>query len=65
MDTADHTSNWFDKQHFEHNELELCRLQPSTLDRIWISQHTQTNPVTEWLLLKKQEPWAFSENLGS
>jgi hypothetical protein len=45
MDTADHTSNWFDKQHFEHNEFELCRLQPSTLDRIWISQHTQTNPV--------------------
>jgi hypothetical protein len=53
IDTADHTSNWFPKQHFEHKDFNLRHIQPSMEDQIWISQHTQ------WLL--KQEPSAFSD----
>ena len=56
MATDDHTSNWFDKEHFETLRFEMRHnFQPSTLDRIWISQHTQ------WLLLAKQDPAVFSD----
>jgi hypothetical protein len=56
MDTADHTSNWFDREHFEHQDFELRRIQPSTLDQIWISQHTQ------WHMLQKQDPSLFYDS---
>jgi hypothetical protein len=45
MDTQSHPSNWFDREHFEQQNSDLRRIQPSTLDQIWISQHTQ------WLML--------------
>jgi hypothetical protein len=49
METKTHTSNWFDREHFEHQNFDLRRIQPPTLDQIWISQHTQ------WVMLKKQD----------
>jgi hypothetical protein len=55
IETSDHTSNLFDEQHFGVNEFDLRHIQPSTLDQIWTSQHTQ------WLVLQKQEASAFSD----
>jgi hypothetical protein len=55
VDTETHTSNWFDREHFEHQNSDLRRIQPSTLDQIWISQHTQ------WLMLQKQDPAVFDD----
>jgi hypothetical protein len=53
MDRETHTSHWFDREHFEHQNSD--RIQPSTLDQIWISQHTQ------WLMLQKQDPAVFDD----
>jgi hypothetical protein len=55
MDKESHTSNWFDCEHFEHQNSDLRRIQPSTLDQIWTSQHTQ------WLMLQKQDPTVFDD----
>jgi hypothetical protein len=55
MDKRTHTSNWFDREHFEHQNSDLRRNQPSTLDQILISQHTQ------WPMLQKQDPAVFDD----
>jgi hypothetical protein len=31
-ETTDHTSNWFDKQRFEFNDIQMRHIQPSTLE---------------------------------
>jgi hypothetical protein len=34
MDTANHSSKWFDKEHLELQVFDLRLIQPSTLDQI-------------------------------
>lgn len=48
METANHNFNWFDKQHFEFNEFELCRIQPLTLGQSSIHSGSCSRCRTPW-----------------